>query len=180
MKRKNFISCVVAVQLIAGAAISASAQSTNSPSPAPPANRPFPVAPGRFAEGLRPFIGVLTDEQRASLEPAFREERDQLMKLEMKLRETRKEMLSAGLNGSFNEDAVRKQAQAAAEIEVEIDVLRVKALSQIQPPLSAEQIEKIQNAASGPAGGLRLNDRPANRRALTNTNRDENDLPPKL
>jgi Spy/CpxP family protein refolding chaperone len=95
--------------------------------------------------------------------------------------------LLAGMDGTFDEAAVRKQAMAVANLEAELAVLRARALSQIQPALTPEQIEKIRNAApaglgarAGAPGGARGVDRPAaRRRALSDTPRDENNLPPK-
>jgi Spy/CpxP family protein refolding chaperone len=174
--------CLVAGVILAVAGPSL-AQVTNTPAPAnPPAeNRPQPPrGPVRFLEGFGPIFNVLTDEQRTSLEQALQAQRDQLRDTETKIREARRQMFATGLAGKFDEDAVRKQASALANLEADMNVLRVKALSQIKPPLTSEQIEQIKNAPPpGLAPGVRPLERPGRRRILLNENRDENNLPPK-
>jgi Spy/CpxP family protein refolding chaperone len=108
-----------------------------------------------------------------------------MRELEIKMRSARQELLAAGLDGKFDEEAVRKQALAVANLDAEIAVLRVKAISQVQPPLSPEQIEKIKSATPNLPGraaamrGQRESGNAPRRSSVLNTNRDENDLPPK-
>jgi uncharacterized membrane protein len=141
--------------------------------------------PGIFLAGLGPVGNVLTDEQRASFRQAMEAQREKMRDVETKLRVARRELLQAGLDGKFDETAVREQAMAVASLEAELSVIRAKAISQLQPPLSAEQIEKVKSGLSatvfrtGPRAGERLPPNAGRRRDLTPTNRDENDLPPK-
>jgi Spy/CpxP family protein refolding chaperone len=171
MKSKKAICFAVGLTL-AGAALTLTAQETNAPINPPVQNRPQPQRPVRPLEGFAPLFNVLTDEQRASMEQVLQGQREKLREMEMKIR--------AGLNGKFDEEAVRKHASALAGFEAEMTVLRVKALSQIQPPLTPEQIERIKNMPMGVAPGAgRPLERPGRQRILQNQNRDENNLPPK-
>ncbi len=159
-------------------------QETNSPGRAAPDRRPAAAAlANRVGDGFLP-PNLLTDEQRASLGQALQAQREKVRELQTKIRDARREMWSAAIAGTFDEDAVRKHALAVANLEAEMSVLRAKALSKIQPPLSREQIDQIRNA--GPAEGGRMGPRAgmreggaSPRRGLTTTNRDENDLPAK-
>ncbi len=177
----------VAMIVIAGVAFAAMAQETNSPGQrVPPVNRrPQPPAgPARLAEGLGSVVTILTEEQRVSLAQALQSQREQVRELEVKIRAARGALFEAGLGGRFDEETVRKQAQVLAGLQVERTVLSLRALSEVKPPLSSEQIERMKNV--GPVAPGRVGPRAGiggpggeRRRALINTNRDQNDLPPK-
>jgi Spy/CpxP family protein refolding chaperone len=77
------------------------------------------------------------------------------------------------LSENFDETAVREKASAAAKLDTEMTVLRVKAFSQIRPPLTAEQIEKIKSSARAEMG-QRPEEAPRRRHDIP---RDENGLP---
>jgi len=116
---------------------------------------------------------VLTEEQRASLREAMESQREKTRDLRQKLRDVRKALFEAGLTSAFDEEAVRSKAMEVAKLDAEMTVLRAKALSQIKPPLSAEQIEKLKNSFQ--AGPLDSEGAPRGRRS--NFRRDQNDLP---
>lgn len=151
----------------------------------PPALLKNPSRPGPGAGGQRPFLAglgpldnVLTDEQRASFRQAMESQREKMRDAEVKLREARIKMFEASLDGKFDEAAARKQALAVAALEADLSVIRARALSQLQPPLSPEQIEKVKNGFGAPARvAERLQPAGERRHNLTSTNRDENDLP---
>jgi Spy/CpxP family protein refolding chaperone len=189
MKLKTFPTCFAILLIIGVTAVTTRAQPTNSPRRDFPAGeRPFQQAggpAGPFA-GMGPVMNVLTEEQRASLTQSIQAQREKVRELETKLRSARQELATAGLDGKFDEDSVRKQAAAVANLEADMAVLRVKAISQIQPPLSPEQIEKIKSSApalpfrgAGLRGGQPAPANPPRRSSLMSTNRDENDLPMK-
>jgi Spy/CpxP family protein refolding chaperone len=180
MKSKKIICLAISLAL-GSATMALSAEETNAPANPPVQSRPGPPRGGvRPLEGFAPMFNVLTDEQRASMEQVLQGQREKLRELEMKTRETRRQLFEAALTGKFDEETVRKQASTLAGLEAEMTVVRAKALSQIQPPLSPEQIERIKNAPMGGApGGARPMERPGRQRILQNQNRDENDLPPK-
>ena len=134
----------------------------------------FPGGPGRFSPGLDRVLNVLTDEQRTSFREALQSQREKVREIEEKLRDARKEIFEAGLKDKFDEEAVRQKAMAAAKLEAEMMVIRAKAFSQVRPPLSAEQMEKLKNM---PSPGIETqSERPRRRPEAP---RDENGLPPK-
>jgi len=157
-----------------GVAISAFGQTQNQASDNAMPRRQFgPGAAGRFSQGFERVLSVLTDEQRASMREAMVADREKIRELEQKIRESRKELFDLGLREKFDEAAVREKANAVAKLDAEMTVLRVKAISRIRPPLTAEQIEKIKNS-SGPEMGDRQPEPPRRRRDFP---RDENGLP---
>jgi len=111
---------------------------------------------------------VLTEDQRESMRSIMASQRDEMRGIQEKMRVARKELLTASLAGKFDEEIVRAKALAVAKLEADLTVLRAKAMSQVQPPLSDEQIEQIMNApqdrmqpgAGGPRPNERRGDRP--------------------
>ena len=174
--------------LLAGLLASTVVASAQPDGPARPGRRPLapPEAdrlerplragpgPGRMAPGMDHLFRVLTEEQRRSLREAMEGQREKIRDLEEKLRDARKDMFEAGLAEKFDEEAVRRKAMATAKLEAEMTVLRAKALSQIRPPLSPEQIERLKNPP--PPIGDRPEGPPGRRRELR---RDERGLPPR-
>jgi len=88
---------------------------------------------------------VLTQEQRESMRDILASQREATRGLLERMRVARQELLKASLAESFDEEAVRAKALAVAKLEADLTVLRAKALSQVQPPLSDHQIEQIMN-----------------------------------
>lgn len=156
-------------------------------------SRPAPPRGGTFQDRNvnvmpREDIGsyrVLTEEQRRSFREAMEAQRDQTRALEEKLRKVRKEVVVAGLTEKFDENAVRTKALEVGKLEAELAVLRARALSQVKPPLSADQIEQIKNPPPFKPGESRLRTVDGQLRALPMHQlrsppvgaRDEHDLP---
>jgi len=170
--------------ILLAAPLLASAQTTNGPETAPrnqAARQPGILqGAGGFAVGGQ--VVVLTEPQRISYETALGKERAQLLELQNKLRVARQDLLLASAEQKFDENSVREKALAFARLEAELTVLRIKAMSQVQPPLTPDQIEKIKTGQPGlarPLGGQTLLERPAQHAAPADTNRDINGLPPK-
>lgn len=119
------------------------------------------------------YMGVLDEDQRASMRELLMGQREKMRELEEKLRKARLEVMDTALGEKFDESAVRKKALEQAKIEAEISVLRAKALSQVKPPLTPEQVERLKNPPApqfgAPREGMR---RPQGRP-------DPNDLPPR-
>src|SRR5208283_2655105 len=142
----------------------------------PPGVRPL-VQPG---QGLGPLMDVLTEDQRSSLRTAMENQREKIRELNGKLRAARRAALEATLTGKFDEDAVRTKAMDVAKLNVEIAVLRARALSQMTPPLTPGQIEKVKNATP-PQGGPGIGNGPRGQRRppapAPAPGRDDNDLP---
>jgi Spy/CpxP family protein refolding chaperone len=179
------INCIAAILFttILGTVLTSTAQPNPDEKPQTSPRRQFnrPDGKGNFAGGAARFtpgferiFSILTEEQRTSLRDAMQAQRDKVRETEEKLRDARKEIFEAGLKEKFDEDAVRQKAMAAAKLEAEMMVVRAKAFSQIKPPLSAEQIEKLRNLA--PPGAEAQSERPRRRPEVQ---RDENGLPPK-
>jgi Spy/CpxP family protein refolding chaperone len=178
---------VQALAAIVGVVVTASAQSAadNPPKTQPPQSTgksgrgTRPVAPGGMGlmgAGIARVLSVLTEEQRASLREAMGAQRAKAGDLERRLHEARVEVFNATITEKFDEDVVRQKALALARLEAELTVLRAKALTQMHPPLTAEQIEQIKNPGS--PGTNEGSGSPARRRH-PEVPRDENGLPPK-
>jgi hypothetical protein len=130
------------------------AQNPNAPAPAspqpgqPPMVTPPPNMQRRpMSPGYPPSspLSVLTEEQRTSYSDAMRAMSPKIMELRSQLAAAHKETFEATLTNKFDEDLIRQKALVEAKIQAEMTVLSAKAFSQIQPPLTTEQIEKIKN-----------------------------------
>ena len=169
-----FPTILTATFMAAAIVIEASAQSQNQDTEKAPERRQFGMgAAGRFSAGFERVLSVLTEEQRASMREAMAADRGQVRDLDLKIRQARRELFELGLKEKFDEAAVRKKATAAAKLEAEMTVLRVKALSRMRPPLTAEQIAKIRESARTELGESQA-EAPRRRHDIP---RDENGLP---
>ncbi len=178
MKPNHLLTSLTACVFIASAAVSSLAQRANPPAQNA-ASEPRPAA-AALAPTLGPIANVLTDEQRASFRKNMAAQRERMRNLQTQLREARRDLLAASVSGTFDEQNIRPKAMAVARMEAQLAVQRARAVSQIQPPLTAEQKEKIMNSlpSAGRVGSRALNGE--RRRGPANTtNRDENNLPPK-
>ena len=92
---------------------------------------------------------VLTDEQRDSFRAAIVPQLEKIRPLEEKMRASRRALLDEITGGQFDEAAARQSAEESAKAEAELTLIFAKAISQIQPPLSAQQIEQMKNFQSG-------------------------------
>lgn len=135
----------------------------------------LPGGAARFAFGPDRLFALLTPEQRASLRQVAGDERGTMRQVEEKLREARRGLYQTALLDKFDEETVRQKAKAVAELDAELTVLRLKILSQVKPPLSAEQLQKL-SAPPAPEGQSQ-DDNP--RRQRPDFQRDEHGLPPK-
>ena len=144
-----------------------------------PTQRPQPLAAvARFFPALN---RVLTEEQRQSLRAALELQRDKMPPLEEKLRASRRALLDAAAGGKFDENLARQNAEASAGAEAELAVIYVRALSQMRPPLSAQQVGQLKNSQPGqfqPPAGPPAKTAPEKHLALPPPlPRDTNDLP---
>jgi len=148
---------------------------------------------GRMGGGIENINAVLTPEQRESIRSLMTDNREKAAGIEEKLRVARKAMLEAAIEKNFNEEALRQKIDVVSKLEADLTVLRVKAFSKVEPPLSAEQIERIKNPPAGGGQMLRQRGGPGpdgNRppqgefrpgpRPPAGEPRDENDLPPPM
>jgi Spy/CpxP family protein refolding chaperone len=105
---------------------------------------------GGVGDRLFPMIGrVLTSEQRQSLQQLMESQRTQIRPLVEKLQASRQAMLNQVASGNFDESLVRQYAAQSASAEAELTVMYARALSQMQPRLSAQQIAQIKNFQPG-------------------------------
>jgi Spy/CpxP family protein refolding chaperone len=136
--------------------------------------------PGGFAPM---FERVLTDEQRASFREAMESQGNKLRELNEKLHAARREAFESSVAEAFKEKTVRQNAMAVAKLEAEMTVLRARALSQVKPALSAEQIERLRNLPAMNGGApIRpqfQRDEPGQRERPERGPRDGQDLPPR-
>jgi Spy/CpxP family protein refolding chaperone len=172
---------------IFGAAILATMPMALSAQPAEPSPNIAQRLPGAAVAGAQGFalggpVGALTDQQRTSYEAAMARQRPRMMELQSQLRTARADFVAASVDQKFDENSLRQKAMAAYRIEAEMAVMRAKAMSEVQPPLSAEQIERIKATQSAQVRPLRPRqplENTAPRNPAVNTNTDPNGLPPK-
>ena len=92
---------------------------------------------------------VLTDDQRQSFRAIVEAQSSAIRPLEEKMRATRKVLLEEIAGGKFDETSARQSAEESAKAEADLTVIFAKALSQLQPPLSAQQIAQMKNFKPG-------------------------------
>jgi Spy/CpxP family protein refolding chaperone len=129
------LPCLLLSLTLAGLAVAASAQQTPA---------------GGIGERFFPALGrILNDDQRQSLRQIVEAQRAQLQPLERELRTSRQALLNQIASGSFDENAVRQYADESAKAESDLTVIFARALSQMQPPLTAAQIQQLKNFQPG-------------------------------
>ncbi|HUB87778.1 MAG TPA: periplasmic heavy metal sensor [Verrucomicrobiae bacterium] len=145
MKTLRFAPVLAVISImLAGFAMSAPAQT--------PAQRTAAFAGGeRFFPALD---RVLTDAQRKSFHTALLSQADKIPPLEQKILASRRALLDEIAGGKFDETNAQQNAKESAQAEAELTLIVAKALSQVQPPLSAQQIEQLKNFQPGPAQSL--------------------------
>jgi Spy/CpxP family protein refolding chaperone len=161
--------------------LAVAAQQTNAPArPQRPSGNPQANLNGYALGGP---VGVLTDQQRASYEAALGRQRELMIRLQGELRAAREDFVAASVDQKFDENVMRQKAMAAYRLEAEMAVIRARAISEVQPPLTPEQIEKIKANQPGPVRPFRPGQQrqleQAAPRAQGSTNQDANGLPPK-
>lgn len=113
----------------------------------PPAGRQFDGSglAARLGPGVLHVISVLTPEQRRSFRESLRDDRENLREFQVKMKSARQHLMQTALDEKFDEKAVRKQAMEVAKLEAEQMVRLAKALSQVEPPLTSGQRERLEN-----------------------------------
>lgn len=101
--------------------------------------------PGGQGSGMNLVDRILTDDQRDSIRKSLEANREKTRTSMEKIRDARKALNQAALGEEFKENVVRAKALEIATMEAELTVMRLKALSEVQPALSTEQLEKIMN-----------------------------------
>ena len=128
------------------------------------------VQPGnqQGGPGMNLMERILTEDQRESMRQTFEANREKSRATMEKINDARKDLNKAAFAEDFNEKNVRAKALEVAKLEAELTVMRLKALAEVQPALSQEQLDKIMNPPQmqpQPGGNAdRENTRPGNRR----------------
>lgn len=103
-----------------------------------------------------PALGrLLTDEQRMSLMRNMDLQRDQIQPLQEKIRSSRAALLNQIVSGKFDENLARQYAAQSAGAEAQLTVIFARALAQMQPRLSPEQLAQLKTFQSGRFVGFR-------------------------
>lgn len=93
--------------------------------------------------------GMLDEKQRELLRDAMQKNRDEMQKLDEKLRNAQKDLVSAAIAEKYDEKTVREKAEAVSKIQTDMMVLRVKGFSSVAPTLKPEQREQLENSRMG-------------------------------
>lgn len=108
-----------------------------------PPRQPQAFPPG--GQGLPMLEQVLTETQRDSVRQSMETKRETLRELQEKIRAARKTLMTAAFAEDYQEENVRAKALEVARLEADLTVIRLKAIAEVQPALSKEQLEKIMN-----------------------------------
>jgi Spy/CpxP family protein refolding chaperone len=165
---KSLLHITIAVFLLNGLSLVSNAQEKKGPDRFAGGGAGYGP---RMAGGFERVFGLLTEEQRASFRRAMEGQRDNMRGLEQKSAEARREVLEAALVNKFDEPTVRKKLDALMAIDADVTMLRIKAFAKLDPPLTADQLEKLRNAAG------REGSEPQRRKKRPDVPRDENGLP---
>lgn len=93
--------------------------------------------------------GMLDEQQRELFRQAMEKEGDQLRALATKMEAAQKALMQATLAETYDEKVVQEKADAVAKIQVQMTLLRAKALSTVAPTLKAEQKEQLLESRFG-------------------------------
>lgn len=88
---------------------------------------------------------VLTEDQRDAMRKTMEAQREKIRTTTEKIRDARKAMLTTAFADEFKEEVVRAKAQEVAKLEAELSIMRLRAIAEVQPALSKEQIERLTN-----------------------------------
>jgi Spy/CpxP family protein refolding chaperone len=91
----------------------------------------------------------LDDQQRQLLREAMQKNREELAKLDEKLRAAQKELVQVTIAENFDEKVVREKAEAVSKIQTEMILLRCQAFSTLAPSLKPEQRDELVNGRMG-------------------------------
>ena len=93
---------------------------------------------GRLAQKLE-----LSEEQKTQIEAMHGEHRDEIEPLVAEVREARQSVGDLMMSEAFDEEALRAAAQLAADVHVELTVIRARHRNELKSVLTAEQLERL-------------------------------------
>lgn len=109
--------------------------------PGGPGMQPGGPRGGRFFGGLN-----LDDNQRQLLFDGLQAVGPQMREIMEKLRIAQQELVDAVLAEKYDEQVVRQKAEAVAKLQVELTMLRAKAVSAVAPTLTPEQKQEVKDS----------------------------------
>ncbi len=118
------------------------AQPPQNRQPQPPNQQPG----GQPNRGGRFFGNMLDDKQQQLLMEAMQTNAADINALQEKLRIAQQELVKAVLAEKYDEQVVRQKAEAVAKLQVEMTMLRAKAISAVTPTLTVEQKQDLENS----------------------------------
>lgn len=118
------------------------AQPPQNRQPQPPNRQPG----GQPNRGGRFFGNMLDDKQQQLLMEAMQTNAADINALQEKLRIAQQELVKAVLAEKYDEQVVRQKAEAVAKLQVEMTMLRAKAISAVTPTLTVEQKQDLENS----------------------------------
>jgi Spy/CpxP family protein refolding chaperone len=92
---------------------------------------------------------VLDDQQFQLFSEALQKTRDDMSKLDEKLRAAEKELVQAVIAENYDEKVIRQKAEAVTKLQADMIVLRSQALAVVAPTLKPEQREELVNGRTG-------------------------------
>lgn len=154
MKNKiNKVNLALAAVITAGiiATILPAAGQQNQQQPQPPQNRqprqPNQPPGGAGNRGGGRFFGNMLDEkQQQLLMEAMQANAAEINALQEKLRTAQQELVKAVLAEKYDEQVVKQKAEAVAKLQVDMTMLRAKAISSVTPTLTAEQKQDLETS----------------------------------
>jgi len=158
MQSKTIASCLI-IGLSFASSLASRADDTNTPTPPKPVFS-APVGPGtNMPMRVQPMpprvppnspMSALSEEQRASFQKNLADARPKLMELNSKLTDARQEINDAMFSLKADENLIHQKVMAEAEIEAQMALVRAKAFSGIEPPLTTDEVDKFKHLAAGP------------------------------
>ncbi len=94
---------------------------------------------------MRSGMGLFDDQQRELMREAFMKNREQMLKIDEKMREAQKELTKVMLSEKPDEKLLRQKAEAVAKVQVEQTMVRAKIFEAVAPTLKPEQKEQMES-----------------------------------
>lgn len=102
-------------------------------------------APGRVG------MAGLDNQQRMLFQEALQKDGDKLRALEEKLAVAQTDLVTATVDSNYNETTVRGKAEAVGKIQIEMTMLRAKALASVASHMNADQKQQLAESPMGVA-----------------------------
>jgi Spy/CpxP family protein refolding chaperone len=91
----------------------------------------------------------LDDQQSQLFRDAMQKNREEINRLDEKLRAAQKELMQVVLAENYDEKVVREKADAVSKIQTDLLMLRCQALSVVAPTLKSDQRDELVNGRTG-------------------------------